>query len=121
MKAISTPVLKKESTSRINWFPNSSPLVLCFRFHILLPSFIVILQTPNRLAAHLVTFRGVKNRFSDVMRQTLIELQWDGNIQANKCKTVIKTVANICSTGIWVIRIFSVSKQQSMLLTRLIF
>ena len=52
----------------------------------------MILQTPNGLAAHLVTFREAKNKFSDDMRQTLVELQGNGNMPANKYKTVIKTV-----------------------------
>ena len=79
-------------------------------------------QTPNG-QQQLISSRFIetKNLFSDITRQTLIELQGDGNMPANKYKTVIKTAANICSTGIWVNRIFPVSIQQSVVLTRVIF
>ena len=40
-------------------------------------------------ATHLVTFREEKSRFSDAIRQTLIELQRNGSVPASKCKTVI--------------------------------
>ena len=38
------------------------------------------------------TLRGEKNRFSDNVRKTVMQLQGDGNVPAGKCSKVIQLI-----------------------------